>query len=50
MRLISIENVEIFEYKKNNNRYQNKVRLYKQVVEKALFITNFFDLEYILYF
>lgn len=37
--LIEIEAIEIFEYGKNNIRYQNKAKLYYQIVYKALPIT-----------
>ena len=32
--------VELFEYGKNNERYWNRFKLYKQVVIKALFIAD----------
>lgn len=38
MGLIFIKAIKIFEYKKNNNEYQNRVKLHKQVVEKVLSI------------
>lgn len=50
MGLIIIKVVKIFEYGKNNNRYYNRVKLYKQVVEKALFIVEALYLRYSLYF
>ncbi len=38
-RLTITKAVEIFEYRKNNDGYWNEARLHKQVVEKALPIT-----------
>lgn len=50
MVLIIVKAVEIFEYGKNNNRYYNRIKLYKQVVEKALSIIKVFYLRYSLCF
>lgn len=41
---------EIFEYGKNNNEYQNKAKLYKQVVNKTLPIKEVFYLKYLFLF
>lgn len=45
-----IEAAENFEYKKNNNRYQDEAKLHKQVVKKALPIVKTFYPGYSLYF
>lgn len=37
-RLIIIEVVELFEYKKSNKGYWDRLKLYKQIVNKALLI------------
>lgn len=50
MGLIFIKTIKIFEYEKNNNKYWNKTKLYKQVVKKILSITKVFYLKYLLYF
>lgn len=50
MRLIFIKVIKNFKYRKNNNRYRNKVKLYKQVIKKVLSIANAFYLRYLLYF
>lgn len=34
--LTKTETVEIFEYRKNNNGYQDRIKLHKQIVSKAL--------------
>ena len=45
-----IEAVKIFEYGKNNNRYWDRAKLHKQVVEKALSIAEALYLGYSLCF
>lgn len=50
MGLIFIKVVESFKYEKNNNRYQDGAKLYKQGVEKTLYITKAFYPRYLLYF
>lgn len=39
MRLKCAKAAKFFEYKKNNNKYRDGTKLYKQIVEKALLIT-----------
>lgn len=50
IRLQEIEVVENFEYKKNNDSYWNKVKLYKQVINKTLPIIKAFYPKYSLFF
>lgn len=38
--------IRLFEYKKNNKKYWNKVKLYKYVVNKTLLIIKTFYLDY----
>lgn len=45
-----MEVVKIFKYKKNNNRYWDRAKLYKQIVNKALFIAKILYFEYSLLF
>ena len=45
-----IEVVEIFEYEKNNDKYWNGAKLYQQLVNKALSITETLYLIYLLLF
>ena len=47
---LEMKMVEVFEYRKNNNRYWNGVKLYKQVVSKALPIAEALYLRYSLLF
>lgn len=42
--------VEVFEYGKNNDRYWNRAKLHKQMVDKALPITQAFYPKYALLF
>lgn len=44
--LVSTKVVEIFKYEKNNNSYQDEAKLYYQVMNKTLPITEVFYLEY----
>lgn len=37
-KLVFIETMENFEYKKNNDKYWNGVKLYYQIMKKTLFI------------
>lgn len=46
MGLTIIKDVKIFEYRKNNDKYWNKAKLYKQVVKKALLIAKALYLGY----
>lgn len=48
--LVFTKVVEIFEYKKNNNSYCNKAKLYYQVMKKTLPIMEIFYLEYFFLF
>lgn len=50
MKLTFTNTFKNFEYEKNNNKYQNKAKLYKQVIEKLFFIIKTFYLRYSLYF
>lgn len=42
--------MKIFEYKKNNDKYQDKAKLYYQVMKKALPITKIFYFRHSLLF
>lgn len=48
--LLKIKAVEIFEYKKNNNKYQDRAKLHKQIVNKALFIAKILYVGYLFLF
>ena len=48
--LTILEAVELFKYGKNNERYWDGAKLYKQVVSKVLFIAKAFYLGYSLLF
>lgn len=48
--LVEIKIVEIFEYKKNNDKYWDGAKLYKQVVNKVLLIAQVFYTEFSLFF
>lgn len=48
--LVSIKVVEIFEYKKNNDRYWDQAKIYHQVIKKALPIPKAFYPSYSLFF
>lgn len=45
-----IEIIKVFGYKKDNDRYWNKTKLYQQVVKKVLCITKIFYPDYLLLF
>lgn len=48
--LVSTEVVEIFEYRKNNDRYWNKAKLYYQTMKKVLLIAEALYPGYSLFF
>lgn len=48
--LVSMEIVKIFEYKKNNDKYQDWAKLHHQVINKALLITKILYLGYFFLF
>lgn len=48
--LFEEEEVEIFKYGKNNDRYWDEAKLYQQVVNKTLPITEAFYLRYSLFY
>lgn len=48
--LMHIESVEIFEYRKNNNGYLDRAKLYQQVINKTLPIVKVFYFSYSLLF
>lgn len=50
IKFLETKVVEIFEYKKNNDKYWDKTKLYQQVVNIALSIVETFYLEYSLLF
>lgn len=50
MELKIIEGVQLFKYKKSNEDYQNRFKLYKQVINKVLPITKTLYLGYLLFF
>lgn len=37
-KLVYTKVIKIFKYKNNNNKYQNKIKLYDKVIIKILFI------------
>lgn len=45
--LINIKAFEIFKYKESNDNYQNRTKLYQQIVKKALFIAKIFYFNYL---
>lgn len=49
-RLVETKAIEIFEYRKNNDGYWDRAKLYKQVVDKALLIAQAFYPRYSLLF
>lgn len=49
-KLIYTKLIKIFKYKKNNNRYWNRAKLYQQVINKALFIVKVFYFSYLFLF
>lgn len=49
-RLQKIEIIENFKYRKNNNGYWDRVKLYKQVVNKMLPISEVFYSKYLFFF
>lgn len=50
LALLEIEVVEIFEYKKNNDRYLDEAKLHQQVVNKTLPIAEAFYPRYSLFY
>lgn len=48
--LLEEKTVENFEYRKNNNSYWDKIKLYQQVINKALLIAEVFYPEYSFFF